>query len=106
MLFTATMAAWAEETEQIIESTFIGWTYLPSEMYSEGVLLTQQDNNWDWYSSAPNPYWPKGEMSELNGESCFKFNLYRTFAIELTSQFAIEGPLHRQRQKGSGEVII
>ena len=56
MLFTATMAAWAEETEQIIESTFIGWTYLPSEMYSEGVLLTQQDNDWDWYSSAPNPY--------------------------------------------------
>ena len=45
-------------------------------------------------------------MSELNGESCFKFNLYRTFAIELTSQFAIEGPLHRQRQKGSGKVII
>ena len=46
------------------------------------------------------------KMSELNGESCFKFNLYRTFAIGLTSQFAIEGPLHRQRQKGSGEVII
>lgn len=48
MLLTATMAAWAEDTEQFIESTFTGWTCFPSEMYSEGVLQTMQDNDWDF----------------------------------------------------------
>lgn len=91
MLLTATMAAWAEEIECTIESTFTGWTKYLYEMHSEGVLQTQQGNDWDWYSGAPNPNWPKGAMSELNGESCFQFNLYRTFNIQLTSQFDIEG---------------
>lgn len=91
MLLTATMAAWAEEIECTIESTFTGWFKYQYEMYSEGVLQTQQGNDWDWYSGAPNPNWPKGAMSELNGESCFQLNVFHNPVIQLTSQFEIKG---------------
>lgn len=96
----------AEDDEAIIKSTFTGIDYFwHNEMSSEGAFTTAEGNNWDVYSDARNPYWPRIEMDTFDGEDCIKIvPTNQSRWIVFTSQFEIKSTIKEVIVRAGGNL--